>query len=86
MAVATFAQLKGGALEISPDNFFTSRSEQLAALTVRYAVPAIYHSRRFAEAGGLVSYGTSETEYYRIGNYTGKILAGEKPVICRSSS
>ncbi|MFL5079806.1 MAG: ABC transporter substrate-binding protein [Microvirga sp.] len=80
MAVATFAQLKGGALEISPDNFFTSRSEQLAALTVRYAVPAIYHSRRFAEAGGLVSYGTSETEYYRlIGNYTGKILAGEKP-------
>jgi ABC-type uncharacterized transport system substrate-binding protein len=69
---ATLVQLRAGALVIGPDNFFTARSEQLAALTVRYAVPAIYQFRQFADAGGLMSYGSSETEYYRlVGNYAG---------------
>ena len=69
-----------GALVISTDAFFTSRSEQLAALTVRHAVPAIYQYREFAAAGGLMSYGGSLTEPYRqVGVYTGRILKGEKP-------
>jgi len=73
-------QLRAGALVIAPDNLFTSHSKQIAALTVRHALPAIYEFREFAAAGGLVSYGASETEYFRlVGSYAGKILKGEKP-------
>jgi putative tryptophan/tyrosine transport system substrate-binding protein len=74
------SQLHVDALAIAPDNFFTAQSEQLAALTVRHALPAAYEFRRFVAAGGLMSYGSSETEYYRlVGIYTGRILKGEKP-------
>jgi putative tryptophan/tyrosine transport system substrate-binding protein len=74
------SQLHADALDIAPDNLFTAHSEQLAALTVRHALPAAYEFRRFAAAGGLMSYGSSETEYYRlVGTYTGRILKGEKP-------
>jgi putative ABC transport system substrate-binding protein len=77
---ATLVQLRAGALLISPDTFFNTRSEQLAALSLRHAVPAIYQYRRFAAAGGLISYGSDETESYRlVGIYAGKILNGEKP-------
>ena len=77
---ATLAQLRAGALIIAPDNFFTAQSKQLAALSLRHAVPAIYQFDEFAAAGGLMSYGSSETEYYRlVGIYAGKILKGEKP-------
>jgi putative tryptophan/tyrosine transport system substrate-binding protein len=73
-------QLHAGALVIAPDNFFTAHSQQLGALTVRHALPAIFEFRQFTAAGGLMSYGSSETEYYRlIGNYVGRILKGEKP-------
>jgi putative ABC transport system substrate-binding protein len=73
-------KLHAGALVIAPDNLFTAHSEQLAALTVRHALPAIYEFRRFAAAGGLMSYGSSETEYYRlVGTYAGRILKGDKP-------
>jgi putative ABC transport system substrate-binding protein len=65
---------------IGNDPFFNSRSEQLAALTVRHAVPAIYQYRKFAEAGGLMSYGASNTDSHRqLGVYIGRILAGAKP-------
>jgi len=73
-------QLHAGALVIGPDNLFTTHSAQLAALTVRYAMPAVYEFREFAAAGGLMSYGSSETEYYRlVGNYAGRVLKGDKP-------
>ena len=59
---------------------FTRGMEQLAALTVRHSVPAIYLYREFAAAGGLLSYGGASTESYRVaGFYTGRILKGEKP-------
>src|SRR5450432_2470785 len=77
---AKLIQLRVGGLVIGSDPFFTSRSEQLAALTVRNAVPAIYAWREFAVAGGLLSYGAEITEAYRLaGNYTGRILKGDKP-------
>ncbi|HEX3341835.1 MAG TPA: ABC transporter substrate-binding protein [Pseudolabrys sp.] len=77
---ATMGQLRASALLIMPDVFFTTRAEQLAALSLRYAVPAIYEYRPFTAAGGLVSYGSDEVEYYRLlGIYAGKILKGEKP-------
>ena len=73
-------QLHVGALVIAPDNFFTAHSQQLAALTVRHALPAVYEFRQFTAAGGLMSYGSSETEYYHlIGTYAGRILKGDKP-------
>ena len=57
-----------------------SRSEQLAALTERYAVPAIFQTRAFVAAGGLMSYGSSQPHQYRqVGVYTGRILKGDKP-------
>jgi putative ABC transport system substrate-binding protein len=65
---------------IGADPLFGSRSEQLAALALRHAVPTIYQTRDFAVAGGLLSYGTDFRETYRLaGNYTGRVLKGEKP-------
>jgi putative tryptophan/tyrosine transport system substrate-binding protein len=77
---ATLAQLRPGALVIGNDGFFNGRSEQLAALALRHAVPAISQDRAFAVAGGLMSYGASITDLYRqAGIYTGRVLKGEKP-------
>jgi ABC-type uncharacterized transport system substrate-binding protein len=77
---AKLIQLRAGGLVIGSDPFFTSRTEQLAALSVRHAVPAVYHWREFAVAGGLLSYGAAVTDGYRLaGNYTGRILKGDKP-------
>ena len=79
-------KLRAGALVIAPDNLFTAHSEQLAALTVSHALPAIYEFRRFVAAGGLMSYGSSETEYYRlIGAYAARILRAISRPICPSS-
>ena len=76
---ASLVQLRAGALVIGSDLFFTSRSEQLAELTVRHAVPSMYQFREFAAAGGLMSYGGSITDGYRMtGVYVGRILKGEK--------
>jgi putative ABC transport system substrate-binding protein len=77
---ASMTQLHAGGLVIGGEPFFNSRSEQLGALTSRHAVPAIYQLREFAAAGGLMSYGGSLTDAYRlVGVYTGRILKGEKP-------
>jgi putative ABC transport system substrate-binding protein len=77
---ATLAQLRAGALVISSDGFFSSRMERLATLTLRHAVPAIFQDRAFVQAGGLMSYGGSALDSYRLaGVYTGRILKGDKP-------
>src|SRR2546429_2633296 len=79
-AFAVLKQLRAGGLVIGTDGFLVSRSEQLAALTLRHALPAIFQYRAFVEAGGLMSYGGSVTDSYRLsGVYTGRILKGEKP-------
>ena len=65
---------------IGADPFFSSRLEQLAALTVRHAVPTVYQTREFTAAGGLMSYGASFTDTFRaVGISTGRILRGDKP-------
>jgi putative tryptophan/tyrosine transport system substrate-binding protein len=77
---ASLVQLRAGGLVIGTDALFNSRSEQLAALTTRHAVPAVYQFREFVSAGGLMSYGTTVVDTYRpLGVYTGRILKGEKP-------
>jgi putative tryptophan/tyrosine transport system substrate-binding protein len=80
LVFTTLVQVRADALVTSPDQFLTSRIEQLARLTLDHGIPAISQLRQFATAGGLMSYGSSETEYYRpVGVYTGRILKGEKP-------
>jgi putative tryptophan/tyrosine transport system substrate-binding protein len=77
---AKLTQLRAGGLVIGQDPFFVSQREQLAALTVRHALPAISFGREFAAAGGLLSYGADLADAYRLaGVYTGKVLKGEKP-------
>jgi putative ABC transport system substrate-binding protein len=77
---ATLVQLRAGALLIGPDPFFNSRSEQIATLALQHALPTIYQFREFTTAGGLMSYGGSNTDLYRqVGIYSARILKGEKP-------
>ena len=67
-------------LVIGAGAFFTSRAEQLAALALRYAVPTVYEGRDFVMAGGLLSYGGSLIDSYRLADlYAGRVLKGEKP-------
>jgi putative ABC transport system substrate-binding protein len=71
---------RGGALVVAPDGFFIGRSDQLAALALRNALPTMCPFREFTAAGGLMSYGVSLPDQYRqFGIYTGKILQGTSP-------
>jgi putative ABC transport system substrate-binding protein len=80
MIFGTLAQEHIGGLVVTGDPFFNAQAEQLAALTGRYAVPAIFQDREFTAAGGLASYGAARTEIYRqSGLYVGRILKGERP-------
>jgi len=79
-AFAAMAQQGIGALVVTPDASFNVRSQQLAALVLRYALPAISAHREFTAAGGLFSYGTSLADIYRqLGVYAAKVLKGENP-------
>jgi len=79
-AFAAFAQQKTGALLVVSDPFYASRRAQLAALALRHAMPAMFELREYAAAGGLMSYGPSLADGYRLGGvYAGEILQGAKP-------
>jgi putative ABC transport system substrate-binding protein len=79
-AFASLAQLHAGALVVGADPFFLGQRDQLVALAVRHATPAIYGGRPFAASGGLISYGPSPTAVHRqVGVYAGRILKGAKP-------
>jgi ABC-type uncharacterized transport system substrate-binding protein len=78
-AFANIVQAQCRALLVGADPFFNSRRALIVALVARHAIPAIYEWREFAEAGGLISYGTSLVEAYRQqGIYAGRVLKGEK--------
>jgi putative ABC transport system substrate-binding protein len=79
-AFETLAELRAGGILFANEGLFNSRSEQLAALAIRYKVPAIHLEREFAAVDGLMSYGASIADSWRlVGAYTGRILKGEKP-------
>jgi putative tryptophan/tyrosine transport system substrate-binding protein len=79
-AFAAFAQKRAGALLVGGDPYYESRRDLLVALALQYRLPSIYWLRELAEAGGLMSYGTSLTDSFRQGgDYVGRILKGEKP-------
>ena len=79
-AFATLVRNKADALLVGPDALLVTRRLQLAILAARHTIPAVYNVRDYPEAGGLMSYGTSQTEaYYQVGVYAGKVLKGAKP-------
>ena len=79
-AFATITQLRAGGLLIAPDGLFIAYAARVATLSLRHAIPASHERRAFPDAGGLMSYGASQTDGIRLaGVYTGRILKGEKP-------
>ena len=79
-AFARLLEVNAGGLVIGGDTFLNSRSEQLATLALRHAVPAIFSSRAFAAAGGLMTYeGSASDSYRQAGGYVARILKGERP-------
>jgi putative tryptophan/tyrosine transport system substrate-binding protein len=79
-AFATLGRKRPDALFVGPDPSFNNRRKQLALQAMRHGLPATYASREYAEAGGLMSYGTDFLDTYRqVGTYVGRILRGAKP-------
>ena len=79
-AFATLVHQRAGALLVTSDPFLFNRREKIVTLAARHAVPAIYQWRDIPAIGGLMSYGTSLSDAYRlVGTYVGRILKGEKP-------
>jgi len=79
-AFARFVHERAAAVLVSADPYFNTRRVQLVGLAARYRLPAIYEFREFAEAGGLISYGSNLANAYRqVGDYTVRILKGARP-------
>jgi len=79
-AFASLRQEQIEALLVSPNTLFSNRRIHLSGVAMRYAVPAIYPDRQYADAGGLMTYGSNVPDQYRqAGIYVGRILKGEKP-------
>ena len=78
-AFAFLLEQRIGALLVAADPYFDTRRDRIIAFAAQNRLPAVYHFREYAFAGGLVSYGPSVIDAYRAGIYTGRILKGEKP-------
>jgi putative ABC transport system substrate-binding protein len=79
-AFVKMVEVRAGALLVGADPVKFNQRARLVALAARHAIPAIYELREYAEAGGLMSYGTNLSNIYRlVGNYAGRILNGDKP-------
>jgi ABC-type uncharacterized transport system substrate-binding protein len=79
-AFEAFVQQRVNAVIVGADAFFANRRDQLVGLAARHAIPSIYYLREFAAVGGLISYGASITDAYRLaGGCAARILKGEKP-------
>jgi putative tryptophan/tyrosine transport system substrate-binding protein len=79
-AFATMSQQQVGALVGASDTFLFGKRDQIVSLAAHHRIPAIYYLREFAQAGGLMAYGNSIPDSYRVaGVYVGRILKGEKP-------
>ena len=79
-AFARLIDLQAHALIVAPNSLFVTKADQLMALAARHAVPTLYWRREFAQAGGLMSYGSNLADAFRVvGGYAGRILKGEKP-------
>ena len=77
---ASFVQQRVNAIVIGADSLFLSRRDQVVGLAARHALPAIYNLREYVDNGGLITYGASITDAFRLaGGYAGRILKGEKP-------
>jgi putative tryptophan/tyrosine transport system substrate-binding protein len=80
VAFTAMSEKRVAGLLIANDGYFNARSTHLGLLALRHGIPAIYQTREFVAAGGLMGYGPSLSDAYRIvGNYVGRILKGEKP-------
>jgi putative tryptophan/tyrosine transport system substrate-binding protein len=80
MVVSDWGRQRAGPLVIGTDGYFSSRGDRIGALVLRHEVPAIFGSREFVAAGGLMSYGNAYVEMARVaGNYAGRLLKGDKP-------
>jgi putative tryptophan/tyrosine transport system substrate-binding protein len=78
--MASLAQMRPDALTVTGGNLFFARADKIVTAAEQLAIPAMYFRREFALAGGLMSYGTNTDENFRVmGEYTGRILKGEKP-------
>jgi putative tryptophan/tyrosine transport system substrate-binding protein len=79
-AFAKLIDMKAGGLVVASQALFATQAQQLIALAARHAIPTLYWRREFAEAGGLLSYGSNLADAFRVaGAYAGRILKGEKP-------
>jgi putative ABC transport system substrate-binding protein len=79
-AFAPIVQHRAGALLIGADPFLLQSSERLIALAAQHRIPAVYNTREFVAGGGLISYGASIPEAWRLaGVYAGRILKGARP-------
>ena len=80
MAFASLVDMRADALVVAPDALFASHVHQLVALAARHSIPTLYWRREFAEAGGLISYGSRLADAFRVvGVYAGRILNGDNP-------
>jgi putative tryptophan/tyrosine transport system substrate-binding protein len=79
-AFARLIDLQAHALIVAPNSLFVTQADHLIALAARHAIPTLYWRREFAQAGGLMSYGSDLADAFRVaGAYAGRILKGEKP-------